>query len=323
MKIVQYIMLFILLTTVGMLYDRYKRKFFPDEELDKYDLVRKYLLNENGKGADQPLLWIHTTHNINARKWPSFYSRNTNRLNQPYKDLCVESVVKHCGGSFNICLIDDHSFERLIPDWSIMIDELSDPVKSHVRELALCRILYEYGGMLVPNSTIVMKDLRSLYNTKMEEKDFFAGELVNRGSSGTYTRFFPSHKFMGCKKNSHTMKELLDNLEISVSKDNSDQPEFEKLTDKYIYKFIKEGKCSLICGKALGTKDKNNNVILIDNLLENGPLNLCLCSLYCICLPDDEILNRTKYQWFARLNHRQVLESNTQISKFMLLSHGK
>ena len=87
MKIVKYVTIFILLTTIGMLYDRYIKKFFPDEELNKYNLVRKYLLNETDSVLGKPLLWIHTTHNINSRKWPSFYSRNTRQLNQPYKDL--------------------------------------------------------------------------------------------------------------------------------------------------------------------------------------------------------------------------------------------
>ena len=41
-----------------------------------------------------------------------------------------------------------------------------------------------------------------------------------------------------------------------------------------------------------------------------------MCSLYCIILPDDDILNRTKYQWFARLSPQQVFEANTQASKF-------
>ena len=323
MKIVQYVMIFILLTTVGMLYDRYKRKFMPDEELDKYDLVRKYLLNESEDNAGRPLLWIHTKHEINSRKWPSFYSRNTRGLNQPYKDLCVESVVKYCGNSFNICLIDDDSFERLLPRWPIIVSDLSDPIKSHIRELCLCKLLHEYGGFLIPNSTIVLKDLKDIYRGNMARNDFFLVEFVNRGSSGTYSRFFPSSKFMGCKKNSKTMKELISNLEISVSQDATDQPEFEGSTDRYIYKLVKEGKSGLVCGKALGTKDKNNNVVLVDNLLEDGPLNLCMCSLYCICLPGDEILNRSKFSWFARLNHRQVLEGNTQASKYLMLSHGK
>ena len=36
----------------------------------------------------------------------------------------------------------------------------------------------------------------------------------------------------------------------------------------------------------------------------------------------EEILSRTKYQWFARLSKKQVLTANTQISKYMIISHG-
>ena len=63
--------------------------------------------------------------------------------------------------------------------------------------------------------------------------------------------------------------------------------------------------------------------IVIDNLLEEKPLNLCLSSLYSVYLPSDDILNRTKYLWFVRLNRRQILESNTQAAKYFLLSYGK
>ena len=97
--------MFIILTTVGILYDRYAKKFFPDEELGKHNLVRKYLLNESDSLDGKPFLWIHTKHKINARQWQSFNSRNSKRLNQPYKDLCVESILNHCSDSFKICLI--------------------------------------------------------------------------------------------------------------------------------------------------------------------------------------------------------------------------
>jgi len=323
MKFVKYVLMFIAISSIGILYDRYKRKFIPDEELDKYDLVKKYLLNEGDGFLGKPILWLHTSHDINSRKWPSFFSRNTKLLNQPYKNICVETIIKHCGKSFNIVLIDDDSFLKLIPKWSIEINELSAPVKDNIRELALCKLLYIYGGLLVPNSTIVLKDLYTLYNVKIEENDFFAGELVNKGSSETYTRFFPSSKFMGCKKGSKGMNQLIQNLEINISQDYTDQARFNGSTNRHIYKLIREGKCSLICGKALGVKDKENNIIIIDDLLGDKSLNLCLESLYCIYLPSEEILNRTKYQWFARLNRRQLLESKTQAAKFFLLSYGK
>jgi hypothetical protein len=322
MKIVNYVLVFIAVTAIGMLYDKYSRKFYPDEELDKYNLVKKYLLNESVSSDDKPFLWIHTTHEINARDWLSFNSRNSKQSNQPYKDVCVETVVKNCGESFKICLIDDGSFEKLIPGWSIIMDGLADPIKSRVRVLALTKLLHTYGGMLVPNSTIAVKDLKPLYNGKVSNSRMFAGELINRSDSNVHSRFSPSHKIMGCVKNCNNMKLLSEHLEILISNDNTGQPKFEGAISRYLRKLMKDGKCNLICGKGLGTKNKKNEPILIDNWLEESPVDLCMCSLYCIILPGDEILNRTKYQWFARLNHLQVLEANTQASKYLLIGHG-
>ena len=41
---------------------------------------------------------------------------------------------------------------------------------------------------------------------------------------------------------------------------------------------------------------------------------------YGILIPSEEILNRRKYEWFARLSQKQVLESNTIIGNYLLLS---
>ena len=66
-----------------------------------------------------------------------------------------------------------------------------------------------------------------------------------------------------------------------------------------------------------------NKVILIDDWLGEYGVKVCNNTLNCIVLPDEEILNRTKYQWFARMNESQVLNSNTQISKYLIISLGK
>ena len=260
MRLFQNFMIFILLTAIGILYKRYEAKYFPDEELDKYSLVRKYLLNESESMAGKKILWIHTKHDINSRNWSTFGSRNSRKLNQPYKDLCVESIIRQCGNSFNVCLINDESIGKLLPERTIQLCQLADPIK---------------------------------------------------------------HKFMGCKKGSESMKELIENLEVIISESHNDLVKFEGTIDKHINKLCMEGKCGLVCGKALGVKDKENKVILVNQLLNNSPLNLCMCSLSCIILPDDEILKRHKYNWFVRLSHRQVLGGEFQASKFMILSLGK
>ena len=93
-KMFKFFMIFIFLTLLGYLYDRYKFKYVGDEELNKYDKMKGFLLNED-ELSDKPIIWIHTKYNINSRDWLSFSSRNTEQLNQPYIFSCVKSIIKH------------------------------------------------------------------------------------------------------------------------------------------------------------------------------------------------------------------------------------
>ena len=45
MNIVKYVMYFIILTAVGILYERYNSKYNGLDETRQYDLIKKYLLN--------------------------------------------------------------------------------------------------------------------------------------------------------------------------------------------------------------------------------------------------------------------------------------
>jgi hypothetical protein len=163
----RYVGTFIILTVLGILYEKYKLKFVPDEELEKYDLIKKYLLNSNENLGGKPILWVHTTHNINARHWLNFGSRNTLQLNQPYILSCIETIVRHCSDSFHICLIDDSSFMKLIPQWEIDVPSLAEPVRSHIRALAMSKLFLHYGGMTIPDSTIVLTDLIEVYKSNI------------------------------------------------------------------------------------------------------------------------------------------------------------
>ena len=323
MNIVRYGIIFIILTTIGILFDRYKKKYWGDEELDKYSLVRKYLLNEGDGFNGKPMLWIHNTYNINARNWESYYSRNTKNLNQPYIYLCIESIMKYCGKSFNICIIDDDSFGKLLKNWTIRMDELAEPVKKNIRDLGLARLLHVYGGMLVPNSTIAMKDLIELHKSKLKHNDMYVGEFMNRNVSSTYSRFFPSNKFLGCRKDSKTIEEYINFMQINISKDHSSELEFEGNLNKFLYGLVKKDKCGLVCGKSIGTKTKEDTVILPEDWLQETPIKICLCSLMCICLPSLDLLKRSKYGWFNKLNKKQLLESNMEVSKYLINSLGK
>ena len=108
-----------------------------------------------------------------------------------------------------------------------------------------------------------------------------------------------------------------------ISKDNTDESTFEATINRFLYKLTQEGKSELIDGKELGVKSKSNKVILIDDWLGEQGVEVCNNRLNCIILPDKEIINRTKYQWFARMNESQILQANTQASKYLVISLGK
>ena len=318
----RYFTIFILLTLLGYLYDKYKLKQESQDELSKYDLVKNFILNDDTNLSGKPILWIHNDYKTNARWWPSFFSRNTNYLNQPYLQLCVESIINCCGNSFNICLIDDNSFRKLIPDWKIDFNTIANPIKTHMRTLAMSRVLYYYGGLLIPNSTLVLKDLINLYNKNLTSQDVFTFECIDRNSTSTYTSFFPNIKFLGCKKHSPTIKALIHYLEVITSQDYTSEMDFLGQTNRWLFEQCQENKIGIIGGDKIGIKNIHNKPVYIEDILGNTYIPYDDTSLHAIYLPADEILSRTKYAWFARMSPSQVLQSNTIIAKYFILSQG-
>jgi len=321
---IQYLYGFIILTALGILYEKYKQKYVPDEQLKDYDLISKFLLNGNGGSnlAKKPILWIYTERKVNSRSWPSFYSRNTKQLNQPYLISCVETIIKKCGSSFNICLIDDTSFKRLLPDWNIYLDRIGDPVKSHFVLLALTKVLHRYGGMLVPNSTIVMKDLLPVYNSALRTKCCFAVEGLNRGNTAEYVELFPMTTFMGCKQNSPVMNQFVSFLERKVRHDYTDEFGFLGEANRWLYQARLRDQLVLVDSKFFGMVDKKCELVDVDRLMSSTFIEFDEKNLYGIYLPSKELLKRTNVQWFSRLSQQQLRQCNTVAAKYLLIALG-
>ena len=68
----------------------------------------------------------------------------------------------------------------------------------------------------------------------------YAGELVNRNSSSTTHRFLPFTNLWDVKKDSESMKELIENLEVMISENHNDLVKFEGLIDRHINKLCME-----------------------------------------------------------------------------------
>lgn len=310
----------VILVGSSILYEKYKKMNKNNDDIEQYELVKKYLLNDSSLAkSKKPIIWIHMVYDINSRWWPSFSSRNTDCLNQPYLYLTIKSIIDKCGEDFNICLIDDDTFSNIIPGWATNLNMVADPLRSKIRQLALAKLLHIYGGFLVPNSFLCFESLLQTYNDYTMNNKMFVAEMVDRNSTSQQVNYFPNTKMMGCQKECSMMNEYINYLETLVSNDYTDESNFVGSYNRWCNEKIMNGKMNIIPAKQLGIKDINNAPVTIERLIGNTyiEMNNSIKGLY---IPADEILKRTSFQWFARLSAKQALSSDTIIGKYLLIA---
>jgi hypothetical protein len=211
-------------------------------------------------------------------------------------------------------LIDDDIFRRLL-SWNIDLEDLADPMKSHYRQLGMSMLLHSYGGMMVPQSLLCVKNLIDIYKQGLSSHTMFVVENTTRDSHLSDT-FYPDTRMMSCKKGSLCMKQLVDYQE-TLYKDKTNQPDFEGNVRLWLNA---QQDLSIVDGKYVGLKKIDGKPVSLEELLGTEHIELP-ATTYGIDLPQSEILSRSKYSWFARMSTEQILKSSMLISKYTLASY--
>jgi len=322
-SITNYIILFGVLIVLLVLYRRFEDKRIRQEKTDDYKIIQEYLLNDQDLDDDEkrkkPILWIHVPYEYNSRKWLSFGSRSSFDLNQPYLYLTVRSIITQCDDSFTICMIDDNAFKKLLPGWNVDMSKLTDPILNNMRQFGLMKLLYVYGGLICPVSFLCMKDLIGLYNKGVSGDKMFLCETNDTNVTSSSFAFYPSIQFSGAQKNNIMVQQLIDFMQRIISTDYTAESVFLGDFDRWCESRIRKGQINLINGVDIGIRTVEDEPIKIEDLMSQQYLKLYPGS-YGILIPANEILNRKQYEWFSRLSHKQVLESNTIIGNYLLLA---
>ena len=320
MLVANYIILFVILISLGILYQKYIEKQSNPANFNDYGEIQKYLLKDQTLDkSKKPILWIYIPHEYNSRNWASFGSRSSNELNQPYLYLTVKSIIKNCDETFKIVLIDDGSFEKLIPNWNINMSILADPMKCYIRQLAIAKLIYTYGGLNVPISFLCFRDLIGLYNKGTNNDSMFVCENYDLNVTSTTKLFYPDSHFMGAKKENNTVKAFIDFMERTISTDYTAQSIFVGEFNTWCNDKITSGKLNLISGTDVGTKTVNDEPITVETLLGDDYIHL-YGKTYGIWIPDKMILKRSHYEWFARMSPEQIFQSQFILAKYMVLT---
>jgi hypothetical protein len=197
-------------------------------------------------------------------------------------------------------------------------------MKSQIREMGLAKLIYIYGGMLVPNSFVCTKNLKSVYNDGLYGGRPFVCESINRTSNlleqKQKTLFIPDLYFMGAKRDDVTMFELVEYLKSRNSALHvTSERTFLGDSSQWCLNAIRNQKMNLVGGEKIGIKSNDRKQILLEDIMEEKDLDLSsdCCGIY---IPADEVLKRTKYQWLAFISKQELLKSDIAISRYIKIS---
>jgi len=314
------IIYFVILAVLAMLYNRFEDKRTREENQDNYETIQNYLLDDVTLAkSKKPILWIHVPYEYNSRRWLSFGSRSSFDLNQPYLYLTVKSIIQQCEKSFTLCIIDDNTFKKLIPGWSVDMTTISSPILDNTRQLALMKLLHIYGGLICPISFVCIKDLNDMYMRGTRGNKMFLCETNDKNITSATHDFYPSLSFCGAPKECQTVLNLIDFIQRTMSRDHTAETKFLGNFDRWTNTRIQSGEINLINGVDIGIKTIDERPILVDDLMSNNYLKF-YNGTFGILIPADEILNRRKFEWFSRMSTKQVLQSNTIIGNYLLVN---
>lgn len=327
MKLEEIVITVLMLMALGYVYNKYRKHADFDQQKQDMNLIKRFLIDADNEvniknlgSIKKPIIWVHIEYNYNSRNWCSFGSRSSYELNMPYIYLTLQTIVNKCGEDFHICILDDYSFHKILPDYNIDLDKVGDPLRKHLRNVALLKVLHQYGGILMENSFICMKSLKPIQDIIESNNKPIVGEFINRSYSSNLDVFSPSMKLIGCKQNCPVIQNLIEFMEVVNKRDNTMSQTFENIIGSWLENNINNNNFTYILGEQLGTRI-NNKPILIDDLLIDSNLkdNLDKNTLM-VYIDRDELLNRTNFNWFVRLSPEQIFNSYNNISDLLVMS---
>ena len=246
-------------------------------------------------------VWVYIPFESNGRLWDSFSERRTTRMNLSYMNLCIKSIVDCCAEKYDIVVFSDSDFADLL---NLPVDhtKLSGALLENHRHLCLMKILYEYGGVMVPPSLYLKESIAKLDNPQQ----WYVTEMVNTENVSTQ-KMLPSSQLTGANAKNPELLLYIQHLE---KQDRS------VIESPFCENYFVSRQIPVLDGGLIGTKHKSGPVLLEDlmaeQVLELTDNNI---GLY---MPADLLKKRLQYQWFCKMSETQVLECNCAFSYYIL-----
>ena len=303
-----FLYVFIVVLFCILIHKYYKKRYdnnvieFKKEnvDIDVYFFSELYL-----KKSKNRKLWLHLPFEKNSREWESFGSRSSHKLNLAYMSLCIKSIIDWCGQTYDIIIYDDTNIPAILPNTKVDLMKISGTLLDKYRELCKLEILYAYGGIMVPPSLFLRKNIKEIDDPKL----WYVCETHNDNNI-SFSNSIQSTQLMGSNAENSELAKYINVYSTELTKDFVENHNFD-------INYFKTNNIPYIDGRLIGTKTRYNDKITIEDLMSNKKIILDKkhIGLY---IPHEQLIKRRVYNWYCKLSEEEVLKCQVFISYYML-----
>jgi len=300
--IVVYIVIFFLLFSI-LNYKYLKEKLETELNLKKQDLLdvdNFFYTSKFLKASKRRKVWIYMDFNKNSRLWDSFGSRTSTKLNLAYMNLCIKSIIDVCAETYDVIIFSDIDINQILEE-DLDYTKLSGELLDKYRHISLMKILYKYGGVMVPPSLFLKKNISCIDNDKV----WFVCDVNNIDNTSMVKRQ-TSTCLTGSNVNNLHLKKYIEYL-------------YKEHDTNFNVNYFVEHRIPYIDGGVVGTKDAYGKGILLEHLMSTEPIKYADNNIG-LYMPHDQLVKRKIYNWFCKMSSEQVLNTNCNFSYYMLES---
>jgi hypothetical protein len=276
------------------------------------------------RGMDLPPLWIYYDDSqVNSRHWIDFGARSSRVLNQPYLNLCYESIIRANGKFYRAEVIKGLNgvMERL----GELPPKLKGPV-GHLKTVGPAErnwiraaVLAKYGGLWIEPTTIALRGFGEL----PEDRVVFFGTDHDENLAGPEGTAVPSLAAIWVPKPNNPAMiawEAAARERLSGAAGGGSQVRGDAKWD-FVRFFQGQNSYEVRPEAELRRAAASGKLLQLEDFLAQGAIHFSVPStaIY-VSLPARDLELRRNWGWFLRMSEEQVLESDLVITQLLKMS---
>ena len=255
-------------------------------------------------------LWIYNPILVNSNKWKTSYSRRSVQDTTGLVKLCIRSARFNLGEKYDIKIFNQDDLDTLIPECLPVLRKCK--TTKVVEEYIKYSILYKYGGIWLPNSTIVLNPLR------LNMGEYNSGKLLLFGINHEDYQEAPTYSdlIVASTVNTQIVRNILDILDESLKGFN-----YDNNFNNYINNYINSRPGDLYVSLLVLQYDMEEESIEKRDIVTSFNNRLIEYDDYVFYyIPISEFQRYTAYTFMLRMSPNDILTSNTFIGELFKYS---